>query len=305
MHLALTLNPFVDADLLYAQQLGVEWIVGDLPGWEADTLAAARNRVIRAGLHLCALDCLPVSLVASALTDQPSRVEATEQVCQIIEDAGKLGIPSLGYRWPIGDSSSRRTVTQGRGAAVSVVHPVLTSEPPTDSEVRRALWGTLTAFLERVVPVAESAGVRLTYQTDVALAALPSSERILDTVSELDLLQEVAGGPAHGLDLHHGFVTAVLRLRAEEAIRHFGSRKAISVARIGSFRRTDAGAQEHFLDQDKVAALRALQAYREVAYEGPLCPIAAPGMTDDSEWRHKGQAFAIGYLRGLIQVLSG
>ena len=305
MHLALTLNPFVDADLLYAQQLGVEWIVGDLPGWDADTLGAARNRVVRAGLHLCALDCLPVSLLTAALSEQPSRIEATAQVCRIIEDAGKVGIPSVGYRWPTSDRSTSRNTTQGRGGAVSVVHPVLQGEAPAETEGRKVLWRTLSHFLERVVPVAEAAGVRLTYQTDVALAALPKGERILDSVSELDLLLEVAGSVWHGIDLDHGFATAVLGQRADEVIRHFGSRNAIFASRIRNLRRTDAGAREHFPDEDRLALLRALQAYREIGYEGPLCPIVAPDMTDDSLWRHKGQAFAIGYLRGLIQVLVG
>ncbi|MCJ7550940.1 MAG: hypothetical protein MUQ30_14805, partial [Anaerolineae bacterium] len=104
MHLALTLNPFVDTDLLYAQQLGVDWIVGDVPAWDYDTLAAACNRVEKSGLVLCGLECLPASLVADALLGQPECEEAIDRVCRIITDVGKLGVPSLGYRWPPADS---------------------------------------------------------------------------------------------------------------------------------------------------------------------------------------------------------
>jgi len=98
MHLALTLDPFVDTDLLYAQQLGVDWIVGDVPGWDFDTLAAARNRVERSGLVLSGLGCLPASLVANALSGRGEREEAVDRICRIIADAGRLGIPSLEYR---------------------------------------------------------------------------------------------------------------------------------------------------------------------------------------------------------------
>ena len=115
MHLALTLNPFVDSDLLYAQQLGVDWIVGDVPAWDLDTLAAARNRVERSGLHLCALECLPASLVADALLRQPGCEEALDRVCEIITEAGQLGIPSLGYRWPPAGSGYVVGTTTGRG----------------------------------------------------------------------------------------------------------------------------------------------------------------------------------------------
>lgn len=305
MHLALALNPFVDSDLLYAQQLGVEWIVGVLPRWDSDTLAAARNRAVQAGLHLCALDCLPASLVVTALSGQPSGNEAMAQISRIIEDAGRVGIPTVGYRWPATGPSSGLNTIQGRGGAMSVVHPVVEGDRPAEVENRKALWRTLSGFLERLVPVAEAAGVRLIYQTDVAVAALPRTERILDSVSELDLLLEMAGSAWHGIDLDHGFVTAVLGLPADAAIRHFGARQALFAGRLRNLRRTEGGAQEHFPDEDRLAVLRALKAYREVGYEGPLCPIAAPGMTDDSGGRHKGQAFAIGYLRGLIQVLEG
>ena len=39
MQLALTLDPFQDADLLFAQQLGADQIMADVPGWDADTLS--------------------------------------------------------------------------------------------------------------------------------------------------------------------------------------------------------------------------------------------------------------------------
>lgn len=304
MHIALTLDPFVDTDLLYAQQLGVDWIIGDMPAWDADTLAAARNRVEQAGLRLSGLACLPASLVAAAISEQPASGAATTRVCRIISDVGKAGIASVGYRWPCADPGLGICITAGRGSAVSLVHTIRSGESGATSEGREAMWYALQHFLRHVLPVAEASGVRLVYQTDVALAALPVGERILDTVQELDRMLEIAGSMWHGLDLDHGFATAVLGLRADEVIRHFGSRGAIFAARLRHLRLTGDGAEEHFMDEDRLAVLRALQAYQEVGFEGPLCPVAAPGMTDDSDWRHKGYAFNVGYLRGLLQTIG-
>lgn len=308
MHLAMTLNPFEDTDLLYAQQLGVDRIVGDVPAWDFETLAAARNRVEKAGLVLSALASLPVDLVTSALADGPEGAQALDRIGEIIADAGKLGIPCLGYGWFPASAGAPAGTVEGRGGASSAIYRVQIAADATQGERRARMWQALTRFLERAVPAAEAAGVRLAYRTDVALASLPPDARILDSVAELDRLFEIAASPNHGLDLDHGFVTRVLGaeagLETAEVIRHFGKDTRIFAVRLRNLQPADQGAREHFLDEDKVAILRALQAYREVGFEGSLCPIPSPAMTDDTAWRHKGYAFSTGYLRALLQALA-
>lgn len=304
MHLTLTLDPFVDADLLYAQQLGVDRVIGDLSRWDLETLGAARNRVEQAGLTLCGLGSLPASLVAMAISGQPQADGAAEQVGRIIADMGRAGISSVGYRWPLLDTDDRLGTTQGRGGAISTIHRVEDARDGAAETGREALWQALSRFLRYVVPAAQSAGVSLVYRTDVALGALPGEKRILDTVDELDRLLDTAAGPAPGLDLDFGFVTAVLGVPVEGAIRHFGSRGALAAVRVSHLRVADGCAQDYFVDEDSKAVVRALRACREVGFEGALCPVAAPGMTDDSVWRHKGYAFGVGYLRGLLQVIG-
>jgi mannonate dehydratase len=306
MHLALTLNPFVDTDLLYAQQLGVDWIVGDVPAWDYDTLAAARNRVEKSGLVLCGLVCLPAFLVEDALSGRPDGEEALARICRIVTDVGKLDIPSLGYQWPPADPGSSIDTTAGRGGALSAVYVVQANERASQHPAREEMWHALSGFLQRVLPVAEVAGVRLVYRTDISLLSLPEEKRILDSVADLDRLFQVAGSPYHGLDLDHGFITQVLGpragLQADEVIRHFGRQRRIFAVRMRNLRNTESGAQEHFLDEDRAATLRALLTYRDAGFEGPLSLIPSPGMADDTEWGHKGYAFGIGYLRALLQA---
>ncbi len=180
--------------------------------------------------------------------------------------------------------------------------------PTGSGEARERQWEALTRFLTRVMPVARDGGVRLVYRTDLAIASLPEASRILDSVAELDRLLETAGSSSHGLDLDHGFVTQVLAAPTDpggtEPIQHFGRREAIFAVRIRNLRHVDGGAEEHYLDEDRAALVAALQAYRGVGFKGTLCPIPAPEMTDDTEWRHKGAAFDIGYLRALLQALG-
>ncbi len=111
MQLALMMNPFADTDLQYAQQLGVEWIVGDLPDWDRDTLAAACNRVAKSGLSLSGFASLPEPLLRSALSGGPEAERAQYAVCDLVTEAGALGAPRLGYRWPVAPADG---VTEAR-----------------------------------------------------------------------------------------------------------------------------------------------------------------------------------------------
>ena len=304
MQLALTLNPLVDSDLLFAQQLGVDWIVGDLPAWDRDTLAAACNRVKHAGLHLSGLTCIPDSLVAGALSEQPERAAAPAQISRIIGDAGELGVPTLGYRLPVADVGSVAGTMPGRGGARHAVYRIRAATGAAPHERREALWHNLARFLQQVVPVAEAAGVRLAYRTELSVLALPEEERILDSVDELDRLFRIAPSPCHGLDLDHGFVMQLGPGTGSttETIRHFGADKRIFAVRLRSLQATDTGALEAFLDEDRVAAVQAVKDYSKTRFEGPLCAVPSPSLPDDTAWRHKGAAFTVGYIRGLLQV---
>jgi len=300
MQLALTMNPFVDTDLLCAQQLGVDWIVAEVPAWDGATLAAAKNRVEKAGLRLAGLGALPVPLVAQALSIGPEHEAAVAGICRMVTDAGEVGIPSLGYAWSDSSAPLVVGVKPGRGETARTVIRVEgddTELQGSDSSVSPRLL----RFLQRVMPVAEAAGVRLAYRTGLATGSL-------SRVDELDRLFSLVGSPYHGLDLDHGFVTHVLGPRAgmtfEDVIRHFGGAGRIFAVRLRSLYTMDEGAAEIFPDEDREATLRALQAYRATGFDGPLCPLAAPAMADDTAWGHKGIAFRIGYLRALLQALD-
>jgi mannonate dehydratase len=309
MHLALTLNPFIDSDLQYAQQLGVHMIVGDLPAWDFDTLASARNRVEKSGLTLCALECLPSAMVTDALLGQPEGEGVIDQICQIITDMGALCIPTLGYRWPVADECHDMDTIPGRGESISRNYKILDATyDASDNRTREESWQALAFFLQRVVPIAVTSGVRLAYHTDISLVSLPESNRILDSVAELDRLFQVADSPYHGLDLDQGFLTQVLAKQVahkpEQIIRHYCQGRRIFAIRMHSLRRKNGGVVETFLDENKVEIISALQAYQAAGYAESLRPIPSPAMADDTEWRHKGQAYSIGYLRGLLQVIS-
>ena len=52
---------------------------------------------------------------------------------------------------------------------------------------------------------------------------------------------------------------------------------------------------------DTIEAVRALS---DVGFDGAVLPDHVPEMVDDTDWRHRGRGFTIGYLRGVIDTVA-
>lgn len=298
MQLALTLDPFQDANLLFAQQLGADQILAEVPGWDTDTLSAACNRIRQGGLKVAGVESLSPSLYARAIAGQAGRDEEIAEVCRIIADLGQLGVPLLGYRWTLAAEDGAASVI-GRGGTTSMVYAAgdrsaeITTEPQ---------WQHLAYFLQRVLPAAEQAGVRLAYQAGVPTAG--AGDAWLDSAAGLERLFALAPSASHGLDLDHGLFAGMSDDEIGQIIRRWGQQQRIFAVRVRYLERTADGLTERFLDENRLALFRALQAYREVGFTGPLRPARSPEMADDTSWGHKGRAFSLGYLRALFQAIG-
>ncbi len=304
MQLALTANCFDDEQVIMAQQLGVQQIVAEPADWDLDTLSAMRNRVEKAGLELIAIDRLPSALYEQAILGQPGRDEQIAAVCRAITHAGQVGIPMLGYSWtPPGLPLAAREA-RGRGGALVAVYgcaPSLKGTSEGDRVASEALWSNLRYFLERVIPVAENAGVRLACRPgDPALTRQGASAGILGSVEGLTRLFALAPSAYHGLDLWQG----ALGVDPLPAIRHFGAAGRIMLVTLNVLQEAEAGLQGAFLDEAPGALFAALRAYRELGYPGPVRAAPPPTMEGDTPWGHKGRALDLGYLRALMQVVE-
>jgi len=284
MKLALTINCWTDEDLMFAQQFGADQVMAQavLPegrtAWDARLLSALRNRVEKAGLALAGMDCLPVRL-DRAIAGMAGRDEEIETVCRFMRDAGAAGIPLVGCRWGVDEKGPVRQPT-GRGGAAVAVHQA-------ELQPGGAGWEIFLCFLERVVPVAEEGGVKL---------ACGPGNSLLGRIEDLQRLVEEVPSSCLGIDFWQGAVALMPGVDLAGAIRWFGGRQKLFLVTLGN--------SEAFLDEGDTRMLRSLRLYREAGFVGGLRPGPQPGMADDTEWGHKSQAFAIGYLRALLQVVE-
>lgn len=89
-----------------------------------------------------------------------------------------------------------------------------------------------------------------------------------------------------------------------EAIRYFGHRKKIFYVHFRDVKGEGARFSESFIDDGKTDMKKAVMAYKEVGFNDTLIPDHVPKMIDDIPWGHRGRAYAIGYMRALIEAVD-
>ncbi len=316
-----------DASLRLLAALGVNHICSAEPSakfdenWSVEGLVKLRERVESFGIRLEAVPLpLSSSYIAKAenpaimLGRSPERDREIDSICQMIRNCGRAGIPMVKYNLTI-LGVVRTSSTPGRGGAKysafryrdAVQDPPLTEAGPVSSA---EMWDRIAYFLERVVPVAEEAKVRMACHPHDP--GMPEQEgfrgvhRVLGSVAGLKRFIEIHPSAYHGLNFCQGTVTEMLRdpnREIHDVIRYFGSRKKIFNVHFRNIRGGFLDFQETFPDAGDVNMLAALRTYKEVGYDGMLMPDHAPVIEGDTGGR-QAFAFAFGYIRGLLNAVQ-
>ncbi len=104
MDLSLTINAWIDEEIMFAQQLGARSVFarvgaqpGSAPGWDGQHLTWLANRVEKAGLTLAGLQAAEIPVTGAALAGSALAVMALDGAVRLIEAAGaaNIGMVSL------------------------------------------------------------------------------------------------------------------------------------------------------------------------------------------------------------------
>lgn len=315
-----------DASLRILAALGVTHICSALPSakfdenWSVDGLVKLRERVESFGIRL---EAVPLPLSSAYITraenpdiilgKSPERDREIDTICAMITNCGRAGIPIVKYNLTI-LGVVRTGSTPGRGGAnystfryrEAKQDPPLTEAGPVSAD---EMWERIAYFLERVVPVAEEAKVRMACHPHDP--GMPEQEgfrgihRVLGSVAGLKRFIEIHPSPYHGLNFCQGTVCEMLNdpnREINEVIRYFGSRRKIFNVHFRNIRGGFLDFQETFPDAGSVDMVAALRTYQEVGYDGMLMPDHVPGIEGDTGGR-LAFAFAFGYIRGLLDAV--
>jgi mannonate dehydratase len=316
-----------DPSLRVLAALGVNHICSALPSaklddaWSVEGLVRLRERVESFGIHL---EAVPLPMSSAYITKaenpdimlgkSPERDREIENICKMIRNCGRAGIPMVKYNLTI-LGVVRTAPTPGRGGAKystfryreAKQDPPLTEAGPVSAD---EMWERITYFLERVVPVAEESKVRIACHPHDP--GMPEKEgfravhRVLGSVNGLKRFIEIQPNPYHGLNFCQGTVSEMLadpNREIHDVIRYFAARKKIFNVHFRNIRGGFLNFQETFPDAGDVDLVSVLRTYREVGYDGMLMPDHVPVIEGDTGGR-QAFAFAFGYIRGLLDAVQ-
>jgi len=336
-------GPADQIPLAHIRQIpGVRGIVSALydvpPGapWTRDHLGRLKAQIEDAGLAFAVVESVPVH--EDIKLGLPGRDRWIDNYCVSIRTLGELGIPVLCYnfmpvfdwlrtdlalRLPDGstalayDDGALAAIDLSRGTGAlpgwaaaydaSALQSLRAAYRTVDTE---RLWDHLAYFLERVVPVAAGAGVRLALHPDDPPWSIFGLPRIITDAPAMDRLIRLVDCPANGVTFCTGSLGASPENDLPAMVRRIGAAGRIHFAHCrnvvvtGARRFHETAHPSACGGVDMFAVVRALH---EVGFNGPMRPDHGRmiwGETGRPGYGLYDRALGITYLQGLWEAIE-
>lgn len=322
IRLAMVSRPLAEGDMRLAAQMGMTDVVTTMPGvtmapepvqgpsWSFLDLLHLRHRVEAAGLTLSVIEGYQLS--DRITLGLPGRDEDIERVCETIANMGRVGIPLYCYNFmAVFNWLRTSTAVRGRGGALvtrfdaaDLANAPFTRGGEIDDD---RMWENFRYFLHRVLPAAEAAKVRLAlHPDDPPMSPVLGLARIMRSMDAFKRVLDLADSPSNGITFCQGNFAAMGNVDLPDAIRWFGRRKKLFFSHFRDVRGSVPAFEETFHDEGKTDMAACIRAYLDIGYDGPMRPDHAPTVEGDANdqpgYMMRGQIFAVGYMKGLIDA---
>jgi len=309
-------NELTEEHLLFTRQCGLSEILMNtpkLPGderWEYEDLARLVERAESFGVRLICIENVPVRFVKDIMLGKPGREKQLDNMQYTVRNMGRAGIPILGYNWmPNGVWRTEKNLAIRGGAVSNSFNLSLAADlPNTEDRTYSAeeMWENHRWYMERILPVCEEAGVRMAlHPDDPPVQMLGGVARIFGSFDGFRTAMESHPSPMHGLDFCHGCWS---EMRGGEgvldAIEFFGREGRIFYVHMRDVQGCADDFCECFIDEGNSDILAVVRKLKEVGFRGFIIDDHVPRFVNDSPYGHRGRAYALGYLKALLQVVN-
>ena len=273
--------------------------VGDV--WPLDKFHSVADAVNQADLSIAVIESIPIH--EDIKLGRPTRDRLIDRYCESIAHMGEAGIPVLCYNFmpifdwtrtdlamPMPDGStalaydherlSRIDLSRGTGdlPGWATAYDAAELNALLDAYSRigeEQLWENFAYFLERAVPAAESANVKLAIHPDDPPWSIFGLPRIITNAAALDRLTRIVDSPANGVTFCTGSLGASPENDLPAMIRSLGARGRIHFMHCRNVKRTgdkQFNESPHPSAFGSVNMLEVMRALRDVGFTGPMRP---------------------------------
>lgn len=283
---------------------GIVSAIYDVPvgeAWPLERLRRLQSEIEAHGFTLSVIESIPVH--EEIKLGRPTRDRFIDNYCQSIQHLGMLGIPVLCYNFmPVFDWTrtnlalrladgsfalsydhedlARIDLTKGTGELPGWATAYSPSELQSLLAAYRAisteqLWEHLEYFLERVIPVAAAAKVKLALHPDDPPWPIFGLPRLISNEAALQRVLALVDHPANGLTFCTGSLGVAPENDLPKMIRRLGQGGRIHFAHCRNVKITGP---KKFHESPHASAfgsvnMRAvMQAYRDIDFRGPMRP---------------------------------
>jgi mannonate dehydratase len=284
----------------------------DVKPWEYKAVVAVKDAWEKVGLKLRVIEG-PPALGEKTKLGLAGRDEEIANFITLMKNLAKVGIDTICYNWmPVIGWYRTQNDRSGRGGALVTAfdHEAIKDLPLTQHGTvsKEALWKNLEYFLKAVVPEAEKAGIKLAmHPDDPQVDSIRGISRIMTSVDAFKRLLELYPSPNNGITMCQGNF-ALMGDDIPSLIAYFGKLKKIHFVHFRNVRGDKFNFEETFHDEGIIDMYKAMKAYYDTGFQGPIRPDHVPTMAGDSN-EHPGYStigtlYALGYMRGLMEAVS-
>jgi mannonate dehydratase len=289
--------------------------------WTYEELAGIRREINAAGLELEAIENFDPAHWHDVLLEGPKKAQQLEGLKTIVRNVGKAGIPVFGYNFSIAGVAGRIKGPFARGGAEAVgmdgpldkplprgmvwnmVYDRNAGPGNEPSATPEQLWQRLNDFLDALLPVAEEAGVTLAaHPDDPPLPMVRGQPRLVYQPRLYQKLIDLNPSPRNALELCVGTLAEMTEGDIYETVGSCSRQGRVAYVHLRNVRGKVPFYKETFIDEGDVDVLRILRILRQNHFGGVVVPDHAPQMSCAAPW-HAGMAYALGYLRAILQRL--
>ena len=311
-------NDLSDDKLAFIKQIGVDEFqmnfyhcpLSDDGYLHYEDLQSLRARGAAAGLRLAAIENVPISYYDRCMLGLPGRDEQLANMQRTIRNLGKAGIPIFGYHWAsTGVAREKNDAVLASGARGTRFELAAHANDPhergrvfTDEEV----WENYEYYMERILPVAEEAGVKLAlHPDDPPVESLGGVARIMRSFENFKRAMDEFDSPYHGLDFCMGCWSEMGgHENVMRALRHFGGQAKIFYIHFRDVQGPVTCFNECYIGDGNVDTLEVIRVLKEVGFDGFMIPDHVPKVDGDSAWSQQGRAHAVGYMKALLEIVD-